>query len=98
MPSSARRGRKLSPSGWGFLDSRVNPHVAREECSAIAHLMEACGGSLEASSLLKELVHRPAALILHVLEDVGVAPEGHRRIGVAEHLGDGVQGHALAEG
>ncbi len=43
-------------------------------------------------------VHRPAALVLHVLEHVGVAPEGHRGIGVAEHLRDGVQGHPLAQG
>jgi hypothetical protein len=34
---------------------------------------------------LEELVHRSATLVLHVLEDVGVAPEGHRRVGVAEH-------------
>ena len=32
---------------------------------------------------LEELVHRPAALILHVLEHVSVAPEGHGRVGVA---------------
>ena len=32
---------------------------------------------------LEEVVHRPAALVLHVLEHVSVAPEGHRRLGVA---------------
>ena len=32
---------------------------------------------------LEEVVHRPAALVLHILEDVGAAPEGHRGIGVA---------------
>ena len=32
---------------------------------------------------LEKLVHRPGALALHVLEDVSIAPEGHRGIGVA---------------
>ena len=40
---------------------------------------------------LEKVIHRPTALILHVLEDVGIAPEGHRRIGVAEHPGDRVE-------
>jgi hypothetical protein len=35
---------------------------------------------------LEKLVHRPGALILHVLKDVRVAPEGHGQVGVAEHL------------
>jgi hypothetical protein len=46
---------------------------------------------------LEELVHRPAALVLHVLEDVGVTPEGHGGVGVAKHLRDGVEGHPLAQ-
>ena len=41
------------------------------------------GALYRGTRALEELVHRPAALILHVLEDVGVAPEGHRGIGVA---------------
>jgi phosphoenolpyruvate synthase/pyruvate phosphate dikinase len=45
----------------------------------------------------EELVHRPTALVFHVLEDVSVAPEGHDRVGVAEHLRDSVESHPLAE-
>ena len=41
------------------------------------------GGLYRGTRALEEVVHRPAALILHVLEDVSVAPEGHRGIGVA---------------
>jgi hypothetical protein len=35
---------------------------------------------------LEEVVPRSAALVFHILEHVSVAPEGHGRIGVAEHL------------
>jgi hypothetical protein len=30
--------------------------------------------------VLEELVHRPGGVFAHVVEDVGVAPEGHRRV------------------
>jgi hypothetical protein len=29
---------------------------------------------------LEELVHRPGGVLAHVLQDVGIPPEGHRRI------------------
>ena len=32
-----------------------------------------------------------AAVLAHILEDVGVPPEGHRQVGVAEHPGDCVE-------
>jgi hypothetical protein len=32
---------------------------------------------------LEKLVHSPGCVLAHILEDVGVAPEGHRGIGVA---------------
>ena len=53
-------------------------------------------GLYRGTRALEEVVHRPTALVLHILEDVGVAPEGHGRVGVAEHLRDGVQWHPLA--
>ena len=46
---------------------------------------------------LEELVHRPGSVLAHILENVIVAPEGHGRVGVAEHLGDSVKRHTLAE-
>jgi hypothetical protein len=51
----------------------------------------------EETRVLEELVHRPAALVLHVLEDVRVAPEGHGRVRVAEHLRDRVKRDVLAQ-
>ena len=47
---------------------------------------------------LEELVHRPGGVLAHIFEDVGVAPEGHCRIGMAEHLGDRVERDALPQG
>ena len=41
------------------------------------------GGLYGGTRALEEFVHGPAALVLHVLEHVSVAPEGHRRVGVA---------------
>jgi hypothetical protein len=34
---------------------------------------------------LEELVHRPGGVLAYILEDVGVPPEHHRRVGVADH-------------
>ena len=36
-----------------------------------------------------EVVHRPPGILTHVVEDVGVAPQGHCRVGVAKRLGEG---------
>jgi hypothetical protein len=41
------------------------------------------GSLYRGTRALEELVHRPTALVLHVLEDVCVTPEGHGRVGVA---------------
>ena len=41
---------------------------------------------------------RPSpALVLHVLKHVGVAPERHRQVGVAEHFGHRVERDALPQ-
>jgi hypothetical protein len=40
-------------------------------------------GSVSRNWWLKELVHLPGGALAHIREDVGVPPEGHRRIGVA---------------
>jgi hypothetical protein len=46
---------------------------------------------------LIELVHRPGGLIAHVLEDLSVPPQSHRRVGVVKRRGDGEERHALAD-
>ena len=40
----------------------------------------------------KELVHSPGGVLLHVVENIGVSSEGHREVGVADHLADDVHG------
>ena len=52
----------------------------------------------EVRNLIKELVHRLGGVLAHVLEDVGVPSEGHRRVGVAEHPGNRVERDALPQG
>jgi hypothetical protein len=47
---------------------------------------------------LKELVHRPGGVFAHILEDVGVSSEGHRRAGVSEHPGYRMERDALPQG
>jgi hypothetical protein len=54
-------------------------------------------GPVSVNPRLKELVHRPGGILSHILEDVGVPSEGHRRVGVAEHPGDRVERNALAQ-
>ena len=39
---------------------------------------------------LEQIVHSLADLVLHVIEHVGIAPQGHGRIGVTKHFGDDV--------
>lgn len=46
----------------------------------------------------EEIIHRLRRLVLHVPEDVGVAPKRHGRILVAEHLRDLVKWASLLEG
>ena len=46
----------------------------------------------------EELVHRPGGVLAHILEDVGVPSEGHRRVGMAEHPGDRVERNCLPQG
>ena len=40
----------------------------------------------------------PGGVLAHVLEDVSVFPEGHRRVGVAEQFGHRVEWNALMQG
>jgi hypothetical protein len=46
----------------------------------------------------EKFVHCLQRVLAHILEDVGVPPEGHRRVGVAEQLGDRVERDALPQG
>ena len=46
----------------------------------------------------EKFVHRPGGVLVHVLEDVSVPSEGHRRVGVAKHPGDRVEWDALPQG
>jgi hypothetical protein len=55
-------------------------------------------GLYRGTRALEKLVHRPGGVLAHILEDVGVPSEGHRRVGVAEHPGDRVERNALPQG
>src|SRR5215211_8326616 len=55
-------------------------------------------GSVVVKSGSEKFVHRPGGVIAHVLEDVSIPPEGHRRVGVAKHPRDRVERYALAQG
>ena len=39
---------------------------------------------------LEEVFHSPADLVFHVVEDMGIAPQGHSRVGMASWRGRGV--------
>ena len=43
----------------------------------------------------EEFVHRPGGVLTHVVEHVGVAPQGHGGVRVTEHFGDGVERNTL---
>ena len=45
----------------------------------------------------EKFIHRPGGIVAHVVEDVGVTAERHRRVSMAEHLGARVKGNPLAE-
>ena len=43
----------------------------------------------------EEVFHGPRRLLVHVFENVGVAPQGHCQVGVPQHLRDRRYGEAL---